>query len=278
MTLSNVEFINWENSKNVKNNEFIDGIGLAKNNPEIYFKEWNPSSNFNLIKNETIDNKGINALEDLDTIEVFRDDESIPDNENENENVDVQEKYEKFEAPVASTFDVIDDEKLSKEFIYTKEDFDAFGDEKYLEGYNACKRNEELEFNERVSALENLLENIKEENCDAGEFFQPINGIIIKIIESVLQVELKESKKSVEKIISLVLKEIEAPYKDEINVFLNPEEYLIISKANTQKNINYFADERIKKGDIKIKMDDKIIQSVKKDKIEEIVNKVFRIK
>jgi hypothetical protein len=278
MTLSNVEFINWENSKKVKNSEFIDGIGLAKNNPEIYFKEWNPSSKFNPINNEITDNKETNAIEDLDTIEVFGDDESIPDNENENENEDVQEKNEVFEAPVPSTFDVEDDEKIAKEFIYTKEDFDAFGDEKYLEGYNACKKNEELEFNERVSALENLLENIKEENCDASEFFQPINGIIIKIIESVLQVELKESKKSVEKIISLALKEIEAPYNDEINVFLNPEEYLIISKANNEKNINYFADERIKKGDIKLKMDDKIIQSVKKDKIEEIVNKVFRIK
>jgi len=278
MTLSNIEFINWENSKKVKNTEFIDGIGLSKNNPEIYFEEWNPSSKFNSINNETTNKNAINAVEDLDTIEDFGDDDSIPDNVNDNENIDLQGKDENYEVPLLSTHDVIDDEKICKELIYTKEDLEAFGDEKYLEGYNACKRNEELEFNERVSSLENLLQNIKKENCDASEFFQPINEIIIKIVESILQVELKESKKSIEKIISLILKEIEAPYKDEINVFLNPEEYLIISKANSQKNINYFADERIKKGDIKLKMDDKIIESVKKDKIQEIVNKIFRIK
>ena len=51
MTLSNNEFINWSNSKKNKNIEFIDGLGVAKNNPEIYFKEWNPSSKFNQINN-----------------------------------------------------------------------------------------------------------------------------------------------------------------------------------------------------------------------------------
>lgn len=278
MTLSNNEFINWSNSKKNKNIEFIDGLGVAKNNPEIYFKEWNPSSKFNPKNNETADNHGLNASEDFDTIVEFESNKSIHVNEQNIEILDEPEKIEDLVAPISIPSDIINDQEITKDLVYTKEDYAAFGDEKYLEGYNACKNNEELEFNERVSALENLLENIKEENCDASEFFQPINEIIIKTIESILQVELKESKKSVEKVISLVLKEIEAPYKDEINVFLNPEEYLIISKASSDKKINYFADERIKKGDVKIKMDDKIIQSVKKDKIEEIVNKIFRIK
>jgi len=173
----------------------------------------------------------------------------------------------------------IDDDKKEKDLhhgkIYSEEEYVKYGEEKYLQGYNECKNNEEDEFNEKIEILDNIINKIQENNADFESFYEPMKSLIIKAIESIMHIELKESKRSIEKIISTMLKEYGDYQPEKINLYLNPEEEIFIKRHIKNEKLNVIPDHRLEKGSVKITLGDKNVESIKNNRIDQIVQNIL---
>lgn len=173
----------------------------------------------------------------------------------------------------------IDDDKKEKDLhqgkIYSEEEYIKYGEEQYLQGYNECKNNEEDEFNQKIEILDNIISKIQENNADVESFYEPMKSLIIKAIESIMHIELKESKRSIEKIISTILKEYDDYQLEKINLYLNPEEEIFIKRHIKNEKLNVIPDHRLEKGSVKITLGDKNIESMKNNRIDQIVQNIL---
>ena len=144
-----------------------------------------------------------------------------------------------------------------------------------MRGYNSCKENEKLEFSDRLEQLNNLIDTLKKEYVDLSEFYDPIRELVVNAIETIMQVELSESKNSISNIVSAILEEIDR--SSEIRIFLNPNDAALLKnrKTNSEYPVKILSDHRLDRGSARAVMGDSIIESMKENRVADIVNQIL---
>ena len=162
-------------------------------------------------------------------------------------------------------------------FEYTQEEYVKFGEDEYQRGYNSYKESEGIEFLERIGRIESLINTFSSESMDVSEFYHPLKDLLIKSIESILQVELKESKKSVSNIFSSILEEVQLDGNKSVRIFVHPSDAIFLRdvKQSEDLEVQIVSDPRLSRGSVRAVMGDATIESIKEKRINSIVKQIL---
>lgn len=264
--------------RKIKGADFVAGLNFKSEKTKGHFKAWSlpnvesASNSFyeqiqedeEMEKNDLLEAEKDIAASILLTEDIVGEERAISSN--------LIEDIEIKETNIDNNAEIKD---LHQGKAYSEEEYVKYGEEQYLQGYNECKNNEEDEFNHKIEILNNIITKIQEDNADVESFYEPIKNLITKAIESIMHVELKESKRSTEKIIDTIIKEYGDHQLEKINLYLNPEEEIFIKRHISNEKINVISDHRLEKGSVKITLGDKNIESIKNNRIDQIVQNIL---
>ena len=252
MILSNTaEFTPWVIQPK-KENQFTEFTNLTR---PINSEKYNDEDELKVSESVTAEAQGGEQFDDTD---LQDNDESVSQNDSEIREVE---------------------ETLPPELIpkYTTAEFREYGEAEYLRGYNSCKENEQLEFSGRLEQLDNLLATISNEYVDLNEFYDPIRELIVSAIKAILQVDLTESEDSISKIVATILKEITLESDGSVRLFLNPNDASILKdfEPDTENSVKILSDARLNPGSARAVMGDSIIESMKENRVQQIVDEIM---
>lgn len=170
--------------------------------------------------------------------------------------------------------EVIPPELIQK---YTTVEFNDHGEAEYLRGYNSCKENEQLEFSGRLEQLDALIATLRNEHVDLNEFYEPMRELIIAAIEAIMQVDLTESKESISRIVATILEEITRESDGSVRVFLNPSDTSLLKdfEPKAESEVKILSDPRLTKGSARAVMGDSIIESLRENRLDQMVNQIL---
>ena len=205
---------------------------------------------------------------------------SVPAEEQDGEQFDGPEPQNNEESVSENDTEIREmEEPIPPELVpkYTTAEYQEFGEVEYLRGYNACKDNEQLEFSGRLEQLDNLLATISDEYVDLNEFYDPIRELVVSAIKAILQVDLPESEDSISKIVSTILKEITLESDGSVRLFLNPSDASILKdfEPDTENTVKILSDARLNPGSARAVMGDSIIESMKDNRVQQIVDQIM---
>ena len=248
---STAEFTPWVIQPK-KDNQFTE---LTKLTRPVSLEEHKEEVELNLSENMTTDEQEVELLE------------SSASHDNE---VSVSQK----DAEIGEVEESIPPELLPK---YTTAEFHEYGETEYLRGYNSCKENEQLEFSGRIEQLDNLLATIANEYVDLTEFYDPIRELMVSAIKTILQVDLAESEDSISKIVATILKQITLESDGSVRLFLNPSDASILKdfEPDTENSVKILSDARLTRGSARAVMGDSIIESMKENRVQQIVDQIM---
>ena len=247
---STAEFTPWVIQPK-KENQFTELTNLSR---PINLEEHKEEVELSVSENMTTDDQDVDLLESS----APRDDEvSVSQND-----TDIAEAEE------------IPPELLPK---YTTAEFQEYGETEYLRGYNSCKENEQLEFSGRLEQLDNLLSTIANEYVDLNEFYDPIRELMVSALRAILQVDLAESEDSISKIVETILKQITLESDGSVRLFLNPSDASILKdfEPDTENSVKILSDPRLTPGSARAVMGDSIIESMKENRVQQIVDQIM---
>ena len=247
---STAEFTPWVIQPK-KDNQFTELTNLSR---PINLEEHKEEVELNVSENMTTDDQDVDLLESS----APHDDEvSVSQND-----TDIAEAEE------------IPPELLPK---YTTAEFQEYGETEYLRGYNSCKENEQLEFSGRLEQLDNLLSTIGNEYVDLNEFYDPIRELMVSALRAILQVDLAESEDSISKIVETILKQITLESDGSVRLFLNPSDASILKdfEPDTENSVKILSDPRLTSGSARAVMGDSIIESMKENRVQQIVDQIM---
>ena len=259
MTLSNgADFIPW----------------IIQTNSEKTFSKRNVTEIENLGKIENIEKHAkwtpTNLPEEAN--------KETPENENDglivSNEIEEVEEVEEVEAEEVEAEKIIDPELTP---TYTPVEYRENAEVEYLRGYNSCKENEKLEFSDRLEQLSILIDNLKKEYVDLSQFYDPIRELVANAIETIMQVELSESKNSISNIVSTMLEEMSIEAGGEIRIFLNPNDAALLKnrKSSSEYPVKILSDHRLTRGSARAVMGDSIVESMKENRVACIVNQIL---
>ena len=226
------------------------------------------------------------ALSSVEELNISRDEELMPASDaGESKELMVEKTSESVnQEEVSDTSQIIPEvseleETIPPELIlkYNTEEFNGHGEAEYLRGYNSCKENEQLEFSGRIEQLDNLIATLKNEHVDLNEFYEPMRELIIAAIEAIMQVNLVESKESISRIVASILEEITLESDGSVRVFLNPSDTSLLKdfEPDTEAEVKILSDPRLAKGSARAIMGDSIIESLRENRLDQIVNQIL---
>ena len=160
---------------------------------------------------------------------------------------------------------------------FTPVEFRAQGEAEYLRGYNACKENEALEFDDRLNQLESLIGNLREQNVDLTGFYDPVRELVVSAIETIMAVGLSESHDSIAKIVSSLLEEMEAESNGEVRVFLHPVDAALLKNHSfdSESPIKILSDPRLMRGSVRASMGESIVENMIENRVQHVVEQVL---
>jgi hypothetical protein len=160
---------------------------------------------------------------------------------------------------------------------FTPVEFRAQGEAEYLRGYNACKENEALEFDDRLNQLESLIGNLREQNVDLTGFYDPVRELVVSAIETIMAVGLSESHDSIAKIVSSLLEEMEAESNGEVRVFLHPVDAALLKNHpfDSESPIKILSDPRLMRGSVRASMGESIVENMIENRVQHVVEQVL---
>ena len=160
---------------------------------------------------------------------------------------------------------------------YSTEEYVRHGEEEFLKGYNSCLENEQKDFSDKRERLDKLIETIKSENVDLETFYEPLKELLVKSIEEINLTDIKESKKSIENILGTLLAEIELEKEKSVKIFLNPSDLVFLKDGSSHQDadLQFRADARLSRGSIRAVMGDSIVESIKENRVAEVVEKIL---
>ena len=227
----------------------------------------------------TVLSRSINSEKHNDDVELNVS-ESTTANEHDGEQFDGTTVHDDEVSMSQSDTEIREEEEtIAPELLpkYTTAEFQEYGEAEYLRGYNSCKENEQLEFSGRLEQLNNLLETIANEHVDLNEFYDPIRELIVSAIKAILQVDLAESEGSISKIVATILKEITLESDGSVRLFLNPSDASILKdfEPDTENSVKILSDARLNRGSARAVMGDSIIESMKENRVQQIVDQIM---
>jgi hypothetical protein len=238
---------------------------------------------------KSFNKKNVAEIENLGTIEnIEKHAKWTPANLPEEANKEILEK-ENDELIISNEVDEVDEvdgvdeveiEEISDPELtptYTPVEYRENAEVEYLRGYNSCKENESLEFSGRLEQLNVLIDTLKKEYVDLSEFYDPIRELVANAVETIMQVELSESKNSISNIVSTMLEEMSIEADGEIRIFLNPNDAALLKnrKSDSEYPVKILSDHRLTKGSARAVMGDSIIESMKENRVADIVNQIL---
>ena len=160
---------------------------------------------------------------------------------------------------------------------YSTEEYVKHGEEEFLKGYNSCLENEKKDFSDKREHLDKLIETIKSESVDLETFYEPLKELLVKSIEEINLTDMKESKKSIENILETLLAEIELEKEKSVKIFLNPSDLVFLKDGSNHQDteLQFRADARLSRGSIRAVMGDSIVESIKENRVAEVVEKIL---
>jgi hypothetical protein len=160
---------------------------------------------------------------------------------------------------------------------YSTEEYVKHGEEEFLKGYNSCLENEKKDFSDKREHLDKLIETIKSESVDLETFYEPLKELLVKSIEEINLTDLNESKKSIENILETLLAEIELEKEKSVKIFLNPSDLVFLKDGSNHRDteLQFRADARLSRGSIRAVMGDSIVESIKENRVAEVVEKIL---
>ena len=226
------------------------------------------------ISNEALSNEESQPLDEQNSDEATAFSAELEHNEMDTAKVESTEITE--EEPV---LEPVEDLYVEPETVlqYSTEEYVKHGEEEFLKGYNSCLENEKKDFSDKREHLDKLIETIKSENVDLETFYEPLKELLVKSIEEINLTDIKESKKSIENILGTLLAEIELEKEKSVKIFLNPS-YLVFLKddsSHQDAELQFRADARLSRGSIRAVMGDSIVESIKENRVAEIVEKIL---
>ena len=247
---STAEFTPWVIQPK-KDNQFTELTNLSR---PINLEEHKEEVELNVSENMTTDDQDVDLLESS----APHDDE-VSVSQNDTDTGEAEE---------------IPPELLPK---YTTAEFQEYGETEYLRGYNSCKENEQLEFSGRLEQLDNLLSTIANEYVDLNEFYDPIRELMVSALRAILQVDLTESEDSISKIVETILKQITLESDGSVRLFLNPSDASILKdfEPDTENSVKILSDPRLTPGSARAVMGDSIIESMKENRVQQIVDQIM---
>ena len=257
MTLSNEpEFSPWIIQPSTEEKTFKENIfdyGLSE---EVLSREEGllPDEE-NLDEDPTL-SPGVESVENqVDEVELSEtaDEESVPE-------------------PVEDLY--IEPEKILQ---YSTEEYIQYGEAEFLKGYNSCLENENRDFSDKREHLDKLIETLKSESVDLESFYEPLKELLVKSIQEITLTDMKESKRSVENILATLLAEIELDKEQSVKIFLNPSDLVFLKDGLSHQDpeLQFRADARLSRGSIRAVVGDSIIESIKENRVAEVVEKIL---
>lgn len=160
---------------------------------------------------------------------------------------------------------------------YSTEEYIQYGEAEFLKGYNSCLENENKDFSDKREHLDKLIETLKSESVDLESFYEPLKELLVKSIQEITLTDMKESKRSVENILATLLAEIELDKEQSVKVFLNPSDLVFLKDGSSHQDseLQFRADARLSRGSIRAVMGDSIIESIKENRVAEVVEKIL---
>ena len=160
---------------------------------------------------------------------------------------------------------------------FTPVEFRAQGEAEYLRGYNACKENESLEFDDRLNQLESLIGNLREQNVDLTGFYDPVRELVASAIETIMATGLSESQESIAKIVSSLLEEMAAESNGEVRVFLHPVDAALLKNHSfdSESPIKILSDPRLTRGSVRATMGESIVENMIENRVQHVVEQVL---
>ena len=228
----------------------------------------------------TVLSKSINSEKHHDEVELNVSESITANEEHDGEQFDGTTVHDDEVSMSQSDTEIREEEEtIAPELLpkYTTTEFQEYGEAEYLRGYNSCKENEQLEFSGRLEQLNNLLETIANEHVDLNEFYDPIRELIVSAIKAILQVDLAESEGSISKIVATILKEITLESDGSVRLFLNPSDASILKdfEPDTENSVKILSDARLNRGSARAVMGDSIIESMKENRVQQIVDQIM---
>lgn len=194
--------------------------------------------------------------------------------ENQIDEVELSETAD--EEPVSEPVEdlYIEPEKVLQ---YSTEEYIKYGEAEFLKGYNSCLENENRDFSDKREHLDKLIETLKSESVDLESFYEPLKELLVKSIQEITLTDMKESKRSVENILATLLAEIELDKEQSVKVFLNPSDLVFLKDGSSHQDseLQFRADARLSRGSIRAVMGDSIIESIKENRVAEVVEKII---
>ncbi len=232
-------------------------------------------SNKDFVKESEISSNITNLFKKLTPSVLAKKSDQPEDKKNHLEKEDGAKNHEKKEAEVK-----INEEKTEPEKKYTEEEAKKMANDlakKYYEnGYKIGikKTTEELQKGEKSLAVtlkrttDNLFEIIPEFNKNLSK---TINNLIFQLCKEVIGHEIKNNTDLFNKKIQSLVESIEGSVKN-VEVILNPEDYSLIKNYNEKNNVELSfkisEDNKLERGDLKIKSGSIEISEIVSNKIK----------
>ena len=194
--------------------------------------------------------------------------------ENQVDEVELSETADEESVPEPVEDLYIEPEKVLQ---YSTEEYIQYGEAEFLKGYNSCLENENKDFSDKREHLDKLIETLKSESVDLESFYEPLKELLVKSIQEITLTDMKESKKSVENILATLLAEIELDKEQSVKIFLNPSDLVFLKDGLSHQDpeLQFRADARLSRGSIRAVMGDSIIESIKENRVAEVVEKIL---
>lgn len=194
--------------------------------------------------------------------------------ENQVDEVELSETADEESVPEPVEDLYIEPEKVLQ---YSTEEYIQYGEAEFLKGYNSCLENENRDFSDKREHLDKLIETLKSESVDLESFYEPLKELLVKSIQEITLTDMKESKRSVENILATLLAEIELDKEQSVKVFLNPSDLVFLKDGSSHQDseLQFRADARLSRGSIRAVMGDSIIESIKENRVAEVVEKIL---
>ena len=194
--------------------------------------------------------------------------------ENQIDEVELSETADEESVPEPVEDLYIEPEKVLQ---YSTEEYIQYGEAEFLKGYNSCLENENKDFSDKREHLDKLIETLKSESVDLESFYEPLKELLVKSIQEITLTDMKESKRSVENILATLLAEIELDKEQSVKIFLNPSDLVFLKDGLSHQDpeLQFRADARLSRGSIRAVMGDSIIESIKENRVAEVVEKIL---
>ena len=194
--------------------------------------------------------------------------------ENQIDEVELSETADEESVPEPVEDLYIEPEKILQ---YSTEEYIQYGEAEFLKGYNSCLENENKDFSDKREHLDKLIETLKSESVDLESFYEPLKELLVKSIQEITLTDMKESKRSVENILATLLAEIELDKEQSVKIFLNPSDLVFLKDGLSHQDpeLQFRADARLSRGSIRAVMGDSIIESIKENRVAEVVEKIL---